>query len=347
MKHHLFALSGGSVMGALQVGQLVELVKHLPQDDLVGGLFGVSVGSLNSAHLGNTLGGSSENGKPTISKLKDAADKLEAFWIDNVKEPDSLTEMWPPADIVDSLITQGTISSVTPGDFFENHPLSTGWKGIASFAPTRGLFETAVPSEAPIKSLQMPVSVGFTNYVSGDYSHYDLRTSADLSELQNHVYRSMVTPLVMDVMEEQNRRKTKTDLFSDGGLRHVVPHGEVVAAAQNLLDNGVARSDVHLHMLVCPARSVGTWKVQGKNVGESGLRPGVLEFIIRAISMMECGIVDADVAYLTYEMDQLGVSAKAYRLDVEMEGINITAFTSKDILEMIEAGKNLVRDMYA
>ena len=80
MTHHVFVLSGGSVMGAFQVGELVRLTSLLPENDAVSGLFGVSVGSLNSAFLADSIGKAGAS-TPTIRDLNTASFALEKFWI--------------------------------------------------------------------------------------------------------------------------------------------------------------------------------------------------------------------------------------------------------------------------
>ncbi|MCX6140058.1 MAG: patatin-like phospholipase family protein [Candidatus Kapabacteria bacterium] len=319
---HIFVLSGGSIRGAWQTGALLATLERLPATDEIAGIFGVSVGALNAAFLAsNTV---YKAGTPTtVSDLLAGCNALKSFWSTKVTGPHSLVNGRSPAELAQSIIGQG-------GSF-------TGWKGLADHAPLIQLYKT-VAIHANIAQAPYTVKVGYTDYVTGRYSNKDLRTDAKSDQaVENLVFASAVTPLIMDYIRLQKASGDWARL-SDGGLRHVVPSTEVVDLVKALIAAGSAAGDVRVHTYVCSPALLPEWIIGNDRIGSHSKRPGLLDIIDRAFSMMTQSVVEADLYKLSTEINGLGSSTKVYQNPTEYLTNSIVSFTSADVASMLQFG---------
>jgi hypothetical protein len=167
--------------------------------------------------------------------------------------------------------------------------------------------------------------VGYTDYVSGAYADRDLRTIKNDQGIENAVFASAVTPLIMDMIRFKLPSGTHV-MLSDGGLRHAA-----IAA-------GTPASEIHVHVFVCGPETLPEWKVGDHDLSREAHRPGLIDVIDRAFSMMTQSVIDGDVYRLRNEITQRGGCVDVYRHPTEYLTNSITSFTKKDVEEMLAAG---------
>jgi hypothetical protein len=130
--------------------------------------------------------------------------------------------------------------------------------------------------------------------------------------------------------------------LSDGGLRHVVPAREVVSYVAKLIAQNEPAGNIQVHVIVCSPKDLGTWKIDKKEVLSMGKRPGLLDVIDRAFSMMTQSVVEADIFKLQTELGKLQVGVSVIQSEKEYLNNSIVDFTSADIDTMINAGKQQI-----
>lgn len=151
-----------------------------------------------------------------------------------------------------------------------------------------------------------PCRIGYTDYISGVYFNKDLRTDARSDQaVENLVFASAVTPLIMDCIRLQRSSGAWTRL-SDGGLRHVVTAAEVAALAQSLVTQGAPPADVSVSVFVCSPAVI-------------------LEWIIGTFK-------------LSTEIRNLGGRVEVYQNPTEYLTNSITSFTPADVSSMLQSG---------
>ncbi|MBI2793864.1 MAG: patatin-like phospholipase family protein [Ignavibacteria bacterium] len=334
---HVFVLSGGSIRGAWQTGALISTLTKLNSADTVAATFGVSVGSLNTAFLASAVQNDGAT-DVTIASLTRASVNLEQFWRTKVKGPGSLVNERSPSDLVQSIPTQGPGPVIT----------ATGWRGLVDHKPLWDIYDKAADPSKIIAS-KYPVFVGYTDYVTGKYFTKDLSTlGSSPSKIKFFVFASAVTPLIMDYLAasaNQDANNQGVHRLSDGGLRHVIPAREVVNYVTKMITQNEPANNIHVHVIVCSPKDIGTWMVDKEEVLSMGKRPGLIDVIERAFSMMAQAVVEADIYKLQSELGKLQVGVSVVQSEKEYLQNSITDFTSADIDAMINAGKQQNADI--
>lgn len=330
---HIFVLSGGSIRGAWQAGALISTLSNLNSSDTVAATFGVSVGSLNTAFLASAAHNPTTQ-EISIGALLNASVTLEQFWRTNVKGPGSLVSERDSAVLAQSIPEQG------PGPLIT----ATGWRGLVDHKPLWEVYDKAADPLKIIAS-KYPVFVGYTDYVTGKYYSKELRTNASKpSKVKFFVFASAVTPLIMDYLSAIASSEVNTPAMhrlTDGGLRHIIPGDEVVKYVKTMISANEIASNIRVHIIVCSPKEIGAWMIDKREVLTLGKRPGLLDVIDRAFSMMTQSVVEADIYKLQSELGKLQVGVSVIQSEKEYLHNSIVDFTSADIDAMINAGKQV------
>lgn len=320
---HFIVLSGGSIRGAWQTGALIGALEKLNASDTICGIYGISVGALHTAFLASNV--VTAGGDATVADLLVAAKELREFWRREITGPASLVKPHDVNELARSIMGQGAGGSI-----------GIGWRGIVDHAPLLQRFRT-ISDQKRIALAPFEAYVGYTDYVSGAYADRDLRTIKNDQGIENAVFASAVTPLIMDMIRFKLPSGTHV-MLSDGGLRHVVPVTEVEERVDAAIAAGTPASEIHVHVFVCGPETLPEWKVGDHDLSKEAHRPGLIDVIDRAFSMMTQSVIDGDVYRLRNEITQRGGCVDVYRHPTEYLTNSITSFTKKDVEEMLAEG---------
>ena len=327
--HHVFVLSGGTHRAAWQAGALSELLQRISPDDRIGGVLGVGTGAFNAGLLASRLTVGVDGAIPAASMEK-AVRSLSRFITQHVVAISESIRERSVGELVQRFMTEGT-RGIVPG---------LGWNGLLDAEPFMHLLDAKVDPSS-IRRLPIPVIIGFTDYVKGEYHSIDLRACASDEQIKAYVVASALMPIIMDYVPlklgDSQRR------FATGCLRHVLPTQEVRATIQQLIKRGVNSQDIQVHILTSIPRDLADWKVGRSPLITSPLRPGLLHIIDRAFTMMTHSLVEADLHYLQSVLRAMHVSAAYYRSDKEYLHSTITELDVTDITSMMSHGRESVR----
>lgn len=327
---HFIVLSGGSIRGAWQTGALIGALEKLDQGGEIAGIYGISVGALHTAFLASNV--SYAGSTATVADLLVAAKELRDFWINEITGPSSLVTPHDMNTLARSILGQGAGGSI-----------GVGWRGIVDHTPLLDRFRK-ISDQKRIAQAPFEACVGYTDYVSGAYADRDLRTIKNDQGIENAVFASAVTPLIMDMIRFKLASGDHV-MLSDGGLRHVVPVDEVEQRVDAAIKSGTAPADVHVHVFVCGPAQLPEWKVDDHDLSKEAWRPGLIDVIDRAFSMMTQTVIDSDVYKLRTEITARGGCIDVYRHPTEYLTNSITSFTKKDVAAMLKAGYDLAKSL--
>ncbi len=189
-------LSGGNVKGAYQAGAVKALFNHTFADGTrfkPGGIFGVSVGSMNGGFLADQAGQAALAGKEP--DWPEIGNKLEALWRDNITSFNSIGKKRSALSLAFAIIG-GKFNGLTKMD------------GAANLA-------RKVIKVENLKASKTFFSCGVTNMATGSYFDADVGTFGD--NILEYIIASTREPVSMPIMWVNDQP------LVDGGLRNIAP----------------------------------------------------------------------------------------------------------------------------
>ncbi|MEX0297451.1 MAG: patatin-like phospholipase family protein [Kordiimonas sp.] len=217
-------LSGGNVKGAYQAGAVKALLNHTFLDGSKfepGGIFGVSVGSMNGGFLADRAGRAALAGKDP--NWGDIGSELEAFWRDNITSFASIGKKRGAFSLAFSIIG-GKFNGLTTMD------------GAAHLA-------RANISAENLKASKTFYACGVTNMATGSYFNADVGTFGD--KILDYVIASTREPVSMPLMWVDSQP------LADGGLRNIAPLKPAIKMGTNKMAVIAMKPD---HMSVVDAK---------------------------------------------------------------------------------------------
>ncbi|PCI61771.1 MAG: hypothetical protein COB37_07905 [Kordiimonadales bacterium] len=189
-------LSGGNVKGAYQAGAIRTLLNHTFQDGssfIPGGIFGVSVGSMNGGFLADRAGQAALKGKdPDWPQI---GEEIVEFWRSNITSFGSIGKKRSTIKLVACIIS---------GNF----------DGLTTMKGAEKLARSNISAEN-LKASKTYFSCGVTNMATGSYFNADVGTFGD--DILDYVVASTREPVSMPIVW------VKDQPLVDGGLRNIAP----------------------------------------------------------------------------------------------------------------------------
>ncbi len=302
-------LSGGNVKGAYQAGAVKALLNHTFPDGgkfEPGGIFGVSVGSMNGGFLADRAGRAALAGKaPDWGNI---GSELEAFWRDNITNFASIGKKRSALTLVANIVS-GKFNGLTTMD------------GAANLARSNISAEN-------LKASKTFFACGVTNMATGDYFNADVGTFGD--NILDYVVASTREPVSMPLMWIGNQP------LADGGLRNVAPLKPAIKMGTSKMAVIAMKPD---HMSVVDAKNEfgHIMKLLKRTIGT--LTSEIMNNDLNQVRKINTQ-VRAEIASGTQTL----TSGKRIIEFIEVRPderlpINVTKFNTNDIQNLITAGE--------
>lgn len=290
-------LGGGSIRGAFQAGALSALIE---QGETWDALYGVSVGALNLLWVADRVGRGRKAGLGADEAWRSAGVDLLTIWRERITGPEALGEIYDPPELARSIAL-------------------SRWEGLMNISRLAQLLNQEVEAENVIAS-GLRLSVGCTDVDTGAYLNVTLQGAGSL--FLQYAFASALTPIVMPTVEIAGQRLT------DGGLRHVLP-----------VDDALAAGDTSLTVIACQQAP------ENRILGRASV--GTLPALIsRAFDIMTIQIVEADLAPLANDPSHRIIRPPG-RTDPDqptpLEQLNdIADFTPEEVRNLLDHGRETV-----
>jgi NTE family protein len=309
MKTKALVLSGGSIKGAFQAGAIKAVIE---KGFYPGFLYGISVGSLNSAFINNEAG---KQGVP-FEKLdwNEIKENLVNFWLQNINKP---------TDLVTRHTYLGLFIAMILGKF----------NGLVDTSPLRKLIHKVVNMDNILRS-PLKHEVGAVNITEGEIYYADSKTTPDFLD---YVLASTAMPIIMPGVPLGNNA---SKIFFDGGIRNVAP-----------LRNAIKSGASSIICILCQPEKVGVENFNHKSFPKLTERmTDIMVNQIETTDIDYAGMINKLVPEDgTPALSGPLAGKRKIKITVirpkELINIDIRSFTKNDISSMINLGYHTAQEV--
>ncbi len=312
-------LGGGAIKGAYQAGAVkVLLAKGFQPDHL----YGISVGSLNSAFLCDRAYFLGKPKSGYFSELKETppanagdlsapvnwpflGEQLVAFWRQKITEPSKL-------------VKQSTTTRVAL------HALVGDFNGFVNVEPLKRLIEATL-SDRRLKASKISAAIGAVNVDTARIKYVE---NGD-PDFKQFILASAALPLVMPIVEIKSG--PNAGRYVDGGVKHIVPVRDAAAGGPS----------THMIAIVCQA-PLTTEKYQPLANAKN-----VIQLQRRLNDIASDNVIERDTGYARNK--KIAVIRPQAPLETEIGNPNaeISNFTRADIDNLIARGEHYAEQKIA
>ncbi|MGO8954545.1 MAG: patatin-like phospholipase family protein [Rhodomicrobium sp.] len=308
------ALGGGSIIGAYQAGAIKVLFDKGFAPDY---LYGISVGSLNAAFLCDRAYFLGKTKSAYYSALKETPPANPGDLNAPVTWPfigDELVAFWQqkvtkPSNLVEQWSDTGVVIHAFMDDF----------NGFLSVKPLHSLIKSTLSSQR-LAASNVPTAIGAVN-IDTAKSKFMSNTDPDFI---NFVGASAAMPLVMPFVEIKTG--ANAGKYVDGGTKHIVPVKEAAAGPAT-----------HIVCIACQA------PIGQENYQRVVSPKNVVQLITRLTDIASDNVIVNDMKDAKARKVAMIRPDKPIEVIIGNPEVEINAFQSKDITNMIAYGESLAQ----